>query len=169
MSVNENKDQITQEEYNKLFEQDENGCYIRLIIPAMNDYPEMNLIGKKKEDYTIDEIVHSKKYRQFLHDKIIENKIDLSENNNNVSNEKITNNVNSKTLKNNKNKLSKDKLKSFIRIILFGLISGLMFIIFLIQFVKEHNIIYILISIISLISSLLCLYTLIYERFNNRK
>ena len=49
MSVNENKDQITQEEYDKLFEQDENGCYIRLIIPAMNDYPEMNLIGKKKK------------------------------------------------------------------------------------------------------------------------
>lgn len=67
------KDKITIEEYNKIFAKDENGCYTNLIIPAMNDYPEMNLIGKKPEDYTIDEIVHSKKYRQFMHDKIIDN------------------------------------------------------------------------------------------------
>ena len=66
-------DKITREEFDRMFAKDENGCYTNLIIPAMYDYPEMNLIGKKPEDYIIDEIVHSKKYRQFMHDKIIDN------------------------------------------------------------------------------------------------
>lgn len=67
------KDTITKEEFDKMFAKDDNGCYINLIIPAMSEYPAMNLIGKKPQDYTIDEIVHSKRYRQFMHDKIIDN------------------------------------------------------------------------------------------------
>ena len=43
------KDKITREEYDRIFAKDENGCYISLIIPAMNDYPEMNLIGKNQK------------------------------------------------------------------------------------------------------------------------
>ena len=69
------KDKITREEFDRMFAKDENGCYTDLIVPAMYGYPEMNLIGKKPEEYTIDEIVHSKKYRQFMHNKIIDNDI----------------------------------------------------------------------------------------------
>lgn len=66
------KDKITKEEYNELFAKDKDRCYINLIIPAMNGYPEMNLIGKKPEDYSIEEIAHSKTYRRIMREKIIE-------------------------------------------------------------------------------------------------
>ena len=64
-------DKISKEEYDRMFTKDENGCYTNLIIPAINGYPEMNLIGKKPEDYTAEEIAHSKRYRAAMHDRII--------------------------------------------------------------------------------------------------
>ena len=65
-------DKIIREEFDRMFAKDENGCYINLIIPAMNGFPEMNLIGKKPEDYTTEEITHSKRYQQVMHDNIID-------------------------------------------------------------------------------------------------
>lgn len=61
---------MTQTEYDELFRKDENGCYVNLIIPKTAEFPEMNLIGKKPEDYTIEEIAHSKTYRRVMRDQI---------------------------------------------------------------------------------------------------
>lgn len=63
---------MTRYEYDELFKKDENGCYINLIIPATEEFPEMNLIGKKPENYTIAEITHSKTYRRVMRDYIDE-------------------------------------------------------------------------------------------------
>lgn len=73
------KEKITIEEYEKLFERDENGCYTNLIIPAVKDCPEMNLIGKKPEDYTTDEIIRSKTFRNEMWERITGNNINFSE------------------------------------------------------------------------------------------
>ena len=67
------KDSITKEEFERMFETDENGCYVNLIIPAMEGFPEMNLIGKRPEEYTVEEIAHSKTYRRAMYDRIINN------------------------------------------------------------------------------------------------
>ena len=66
------KDTLTLEEYNEMFKKDENGCYVNLIIPETGGFPEMNLIGKKPEEYTIDEITHSKTYRRVMKERIID-------------------------------------------------------------------------------------------------
>ena len=57
---------MTKEEYEELFRVDENGCYVNLIIPETKFFPEMNLIGKKPAEYTLDEITHSKVYRRLM-------------------------------------------------------------------------------------------------------
>lgn len=61
---------MTRAEYDELFRKDKNGCYVNLIIPATDEFPEMNLIGKKPEDYTVAEIAHSKTYRRVMRDYI---------------------------------------------------------------------------------------------------
>ena len=57
---------MTREEFDELFRKDENDCYVNLIIPATNEFPEMNLIGKNPNDYTLDEIIHLKTYRRVM-------------------------------------------------------------------------------------------------------
>lgn len=53
---------MTRKEVDAIFETNLNGEFIRLIVPAMYDFPEINLIGKKRLDMTLDEIVLVKKY-----------------------------------------------------------------------------------------------------------
>lgn len=64
------KDKMTQEEFDKLFEKDENGRFTNLIIPAFEEFPEMNLIGKDPKDYTTDEVIRLKVYRREIQEKI---------------------------------------------------------------------------------------------------
>ena len=64
------KDKITQEEFDKLFEKDEKERFTNLIIPAFEDIPEMNLIGKDPKDYTRDEIIRLKVYRREMKERI---------------------------------------------------------------------------------------------------
>ena len=61
------------EERNKLFEKDENGAFVRLIIPKSEgiDNEELNLIGKLPTDYTLDEIVTMKKYAHYIYERIL--------------------------------------------------------------------------------------------------
>ena len=58
---------ISYKEYKKLFEQDEDGSFLNLIIPKSVDGEELNLIGKHPRDFTLGEIVrvnmHSAKDR----------------------------------------------------------------------------------------------------------
>lgn len=63
---------MTNEEYLKLFERDENDCFLNLIIPAEGDKKELNLIGKKPEDYSLDEIIRMKNYASDMFEKISE-------------------------------------------------------------------------------------------------
>lgn len=53
---------ITYREYKRLFEQDEDGSFLNLIIPKSVDGDELNLIGKHPRDYALGEIVRMKKY-----------------------------------------------------------------------------------------------------------
>ncbi len=61
------------EERNQLFEKDENGAFVRLIIPKSEgiDNEELNLIGKLPTDYTLDEIVTMKKYAHYIYERIL--------------------------------------------------------------------------------------------------
>ena len=53
---------ISYKEYKRLFEQDEDGSFLNLVIPKSVDGDELNLIGKHPRDYTLGEIVRVKKY-----------------------------------------------------------------------------------------------------------
>lgn len=53
---------ISYRDYKRLFEQDEDGSFVNLIIPKSVDGYELNLIGKHPRDYTLGEIVRMKKY-----------------------------------------------------------------------------------------------------------
>lgn len=53
---------ISYKEYKKLFEQDEDGSFLNLIIPKSVDGEELNLIGKHPRDFTLGEIVRMKRY-----------------------------------------------------------------------------------------------------------
>lgn len=53
---------ITYQEYKKLFQQEEDGSFVNLIIPKSVDGEKLNLIGKHPRDYTLGEIVRMKKY-----------------------------------------------------------------------------------------------------------
>lgn len=53
---------ISYKEYKRLFEQDEDGSFLNLVIPKSVDGAELNLIGKHPRDYTLGEIVRMKKY-----------------------------------------------------------------------------------------------------------
>ena len=63
---------MTHEEYRELFAKDENDCFINLVIPASDKYDELNLIGKKPEDFTLDEIIRMKVYSSQMYKKINE-------------------------------------------------------------------------------------------------
>ena len=53
---------MTYAEYRKIFEKDEEGRFINLIIPASQFGPEMDLRGKLPSDFSVDEIIRMKKY-----------------------------------------------------------------------------------------------------------
>lgn len=53
---------ISYKEYKRLFEQDEDGSFLNLVIPKSVDGAELNLIGKHPRDFTLGEIVRMKKY-----------------------------------------------------------------------------------------------------------
>lgn len=44
---------ITYSDYKKLFQRDENGSFVNLIIPASNHEEELNLIGKLQKDFQL--------------------------------------------------------------------------------------------------------------------
>lgn len=60
---------MSREEIDKLFETDDEGRFLRLVIPASNEYPELNLKGKKRLELSLDEVVRLKQYATFLHRK----------------------------------------------------------------------------------------------------
>lgn len=53
---------ITFADYQKIFQKDETGSYVSLVIPKTKELPELNLTGKNLKDYTIDDIIRLKKY-----------------------------------------------------------------------------------------------------------
>ena len=57
---------ISREKFDYLFATDENERFIRLIIPAFGGEPEINLIGKRREDLSVDEIISLKVYANEL-------------------------------------------------------------------------------------------------------
>lgn len=59
---------ISYKEYKRLFEQDDDGSFVNLIIPKSVDGEELNLIGKHPRDYTLGEIVIMKKYSAEMFD-----------------------------------------------------------------------------------------------------
>ena len=67
---------MTYNDYKKLFQRDENGCFVNLIIPASNCEEELNLIGKLPKDFSTDEVVRMKKYSEDMFDLIDEETID---------------------------------------------------------------------------------------------
>ena len=67
---------ITKEEVDKLFEQDKEGNFINLIIPAKGDLPEFNLIGKKPTDLSIEEAVRMKQYANKLYEEALKNTLE---------------------------------------------------------------------------------------------
>ena len=63
---------MTHEEYGDLFATDEDDCFINLIIPAQGNKPELNLIGKKPKEFTVEEVIRMKKYASKMYDMIEE-------------------------------------------------------------------------------------------------
>ena len=58
---------MNREEIDRLFETDDEGRFMRLIIPATKEYPELNLKGKKRLELSLDEVVRLKQYATYLH------------------------------------------------------------------------------------------------------
>lgn len=67
---------MTYNDYKKLFQRDENDCFVNLIIPASNHEEELNLIGKLPKDFSDDEVVRMKKYSADMFDLIDEETIE---------------------------------------------------------------------------------------------
>lgn len=53
---------MTRKEIDAIFETNESGEFVRLIVPPMYGFPEMNLIGRKRIDLSLDEVINVKKY-----------------------------------------------------------------------------------------------------------
>ena len=54
--------QITYAHYKEMFRKDADGCYVHLVIPGSVDLPQLDLSGKRPEDYTVEETIRLKKY-----------------------------------------------------------------------------------------------------------
>lgn len=71
---NSNLNNMSLIEYNNIFKTNNDGTFLNLIIPAQEptiEYEtELNLIGKKSSDFTLDEIIRMKKYSEKLFSKI---------------------------------------------------------------------------------------------------
>lgn len=62
------EENISQEEFNYLFEEDENKAYVRLVIPSFfTKGKEMDLRGKKPLEYSLDEVVTMKQYSSYIY------------------------------------------------------------------------------------------------------
>lgn len=57
---------MTYVDYLQIFEKDENGRYLRLVIPKTDSSDEISLVGKTDSDFTLDEIIKMKKYSSYL-------------------------------------------------------------------------------------------------------
>lgn len=66
---------ISYQEYRRLFERDDDGSFLNLIIPQSTDGEELNLIGKHPRDYTLGEIVRMKKYSADMFELVDKNTI----------------------------------------------------------------------------------------------
>jgi len=73
--MNDVEDRITYEQYNEIFKKDSEGCFVNLIIPSKGDIPEINLIGKYPNDFTIEEIIRIRKYADKMYKKVDKNTI----------------------------------------------------------------------------------------------
>ena len=54
------------EEIKKIFETDEEGRFVNLVIPEFDGMPEINLTGKKKLELTATEVARYKIYARSL-------------------------------------------------------------------------------------------------------
>ena len=63
---------MTIDEIDSLFETDSNDCFIRLTIPEDKLGDALNLIGRKRMELNIDEIVRVKKYAAKLYEEVSE-------------------------------------------------------------------------------------------------
>lgn len=68
--------ELTYAEYKKMFSKDANGCFIHLVIPANDFFPEMNLSEKDPKTFSIDEIVRIKKYSGEMFSRVDPNTIE---------------------------------------------------------------------------------------------
>ena len=54
-------------EIDAIFEVDNEGKFLRLVIPPLYGFPRMNMVGKKKTEMSADEVVLIKKYAYMLY------------------------------------------------------------------------------------------------------
>lgn len=66
MSMSEEDENMTRAEIDKLFSTDEEDRFIELVIPEKGEFPELNLIGKKRLELSLDEVVRLKQYATYL-------------------------------------------------------------------------------------------------------
>lgn len=60
---------MTREDIDKIFEVDSEGRFVNLIIPALGEFPELDLSGKKRLELSLEEVVCVKKYAAMLFQK----------------------------------------------------------------------------------------------------
>lgn len=63
---------MTIKEIDALFATDQEDRFINLVIPKDKLGDELNLIGKKRMDLDLDEIIRVKKYASFLYEEALE-------------------------------------------------------------------------------------------------
>lgn len=61
---------MTREDVKKIFQTDEEGRFVHLIIPPIGEFSEIDLTGKKRLELSLDEIVRVKKYASELYSKV---------------------------------------------------------------------------------------------------
>lgn len=62
---------MTRNEIEKLFETTVDGTFVNLIIPKDKLGDELNLIGKKQIDLTLEETIRVKQYAAHLYDNLL--------------------------------------------------------------------------------------------------
>lgn len=56
------KEKITYEDFLKIFKKDKDEKYLNLIVPETQAHGEMNLIGKRDNELTLDEVIGMKQF-----------------------------------------------------------------------------------------------------------
>lgn len=64
---------MTRKEIDLLFKVNEDGVFENLIIPKDKLGDELNLIGKKRIELSLEESIRMKKYASFLYEKLNDN------------------------------------------------------------------------------------------------